>query len=164
MTEIMQTISNRTFDELKIGDSASLTRTLTTKDIELFAVVSGDVNPAHLDADYAKNDMFHGIVAHGMLGGSLLSALLGTHLPGPGTIYLDQTFRFRRPVRIGDTVTATVVVSAMFQTTHRMILRCHVVNQHGQEVISGLAKVIAPTEKVSRPAVTLPKVELTEQR
>ncbi len=159
----MQTISNHTFDELKIGDTASLSRTLAPSDLQLFAIVSGDVNPAHLDEDYAKHDMFHGIIAHGMWGGALISALLGTKLPGPGTIYLDQTFRFRRPVRLGDTVTASVVVSAKFPATKRVILRCQVVNQHGAEVISGLAKVIAPTESVVRPAVTLPKVEFVKQ-
>ncbi len=159
----MSTITNRTFDELKVGDSASLTRTLAPRDLELFAIVSGDVNPAHLDADYAKHDMFHGIIAHGMWGGALISALLGTELPGPGTIYLDQTFRFRRPVRIGDTVTANVTVSSMFPATHRVILRCSVVNQHGDTVIAGLPKVIGPTEKVSRPAVQLPKVEFVNQ-
>src|SRR5487761_1771683 len=100
----MTMIENQTFDELQVGDTASLTRTLSMEDIELFAVMSGDVNPAHVDKDYAKSDMFHKIIAHGMWGASLISTLLGTRLPGPGTIYLDQTLAFRRPVVLGDTI------------------------------------------------------------
>ena len=102
---IMAFIENRTFDELKIGDSASIKRTLTLKDIELFSIMSGDVNPAHVDAEYAKDDMFHQIIAQGMWGASLISTVLGTELPGPGTIYLDQTLKFTAPVVPGDTIT-----------------------------------------------------------
>ncbi len=76
-------IENRTFSELKVGDSASISRTLTSKDIELFAIMSGDVNPAHVDEEFAKSDMFHKIIAHGMWGGALISTVLGTQLPGP---------------------------------------------------------------------------------
>ena len=81
----MSFIENRTFDELKIGDSAQIKRTLTPKDIELFSIMSGDVNPAHVDAEYAKDDMFHQIIAQGMWGAALISTVLGTELPGPGT-------------------------------------------------------------------------------
>src|SRR5579884_2055916 len=98
----MDMIENRTFDEIKVGDTASLVRTLSRADIELFAVMSGDVNPAHVDEEYARSDMFHKIVAHGMWGASLISTLLGTKLPGPGTIYLDQTLSFLHPVIILD--------------------------------------------------------------
>jgi len=87
----MQNIENRTFDEILPGDSASLIRTLSHKDIEVFAIMSGDVNPAHVDAEFASSDIFHKIVAHGMWGGSLISTVLGTQLPGPGTIYVDQS-------------------------------------------------------------------------
>jgi acyl dehydratase len=159
----MDTITNRTFDELKVGDSASLVRTLTHKDIELFAVISGDVNPAHLDEEFAKTDIFHGVVAHGMWGAGLISAVLGTKLPGPGTIYLDQTLQFRRPVRIGDAVTVTLTVAEKFPETHRLNLSCKAVNQRGEEVISGIATVIAPTEKISRPRVVLPEVVIREE-
>ena len=103
-------IENRTFDEIEVGDTASVTRTLEPEDIQLFALVSGDVNPAHLDAQYAATDMFRHVIAHGMWGGGLISAVLGTQLPGPGTIYLDQSLRFRRPVAPGDTITASVTV------------------------------------------------------
>ena len=101
----MEMIENRTFDEIKIGDTASLVRTLSKKDIDLFAVMSGDVNPAHVDEEYARSDLFHKIVAHGMWGASLISTLLGTKLPGPGTIYLDQSLSFHHPVMVGDTIT-----------------------------------------------------------
>jgi acyl dehydratase len=82
----MDSIQNRTFDELKAGETASLARTLTYKDIELFAIISGDVNPAHVDEVFAKSDMFHKVVAQGMWGGVLISTVLGTQLPGPGTV------------------------------------------------------------------------------
>jgi len=86
-----QFIENRTFAELAVGDTAQSVRTLTPRDISLFAVMSGDVNPAHVDAAYAATDMFHGVIAHGMWGAALISAVLGTQLPGPGTIFLDQS-------------------------------------------------------------------------
>ena len=91
----MQRIENKTFDEIRLGDTASLVRTLTHKDIEVFAIMSGDVNPAHVDEAFAKSDMFHKVVAHGMWGASLISTVLGTELPGPGTIYVDQSLHFR---------------------------------------------------------------------
>ena len=104
-------IENHTFDEIALGASATLARTLSREDIELFAVMSGDVNPAHVDEDYAHSDLFHELIAHGMWGASLISTLLGTKLPGPGTIYLEQTLRFRHPVMIGDTITVSVVAT-----------------------------------------------------
>jgi acyl dehydratase len=94
----MERIENQTFDELKPGDTANLIRTLTHKDIELFAVMSGDVNAMHVDEVFAWSDMFHKVVANGMWGGALISTVLGTQLPGPGTIYVDQSLHFRREV------------------------------------------------------------------
>jgi phosphate acetyltransferase/phosphate butyryltransferase len=156
-------IENRTFSELKVGDSASISRTLTSKDIELFAIMSGDVNPAHVDEEFAKSDMFHKIIAHGMWGGALISTVLGTQLPGPGAIYLSQSLRFRRPVAVGDTVTVTVKVAEMEESKHRVTLECQAANQRGEVVITGTAEVIAPTEKVSRERVTLPEIKLLEK-
>jgi phosphate acetyltransferase/phosphate butyryltransferase len=156
-------IENRTFDEIAVGDTASLTRTLSRQDIALFAVMSGDVNPAHVDEEYAKSDMFHTIIAHGMWGGALISTLLGTVLPGPGTIYLGQTLRFRRPVRVGDTVTVSVTVAATDPDKGRVTLECACVNQVGETVISGTADVVAPTDKVKRPRVVLPTVRLHDR-
>ena len=159
----LQYIENRTLAEIRVGDTASLSRVLRPQDISLFAVVSGDVNPAHLDTAYAATDRFHGVIAHGMWGGSLISAVLGTVLPGPGTIYLGQSLRFLRPVRVGDTVTARVTVRERDETTMRLVLDCLCLNGAGEAVITGEAEVLAPTEKVRRPRVLLPEVHLHER-
>jgi phosphotransacetylase/acyl dehydratase len=159
----MERIENRTFDELKIGDSASLVHTLTYKDIQLFAAISGDVNPAHVDPAFAKDDIFHKVIAHGMWGGALISTVLGTELPGPGAIYLGESLQFRRPVGIGDTITVAVRVAEKNTEKHRVTLDCEAKNQRGETVITGTAEVIAPTEKISRPRVVLPEVELRER-
>jgi len=153
-------IENRTFDEIRVGDTASLKRTLTEKDIQLFALVSGDTNPAHLDAEYAANTLFHEVIAHGLWGGSLISAVLGTLYPGPGTVYIDQRLHFTRPVTLGDTITVTVAVKEKFEHTKHVVLDCHCVNQNGKTVIRGDAEVLAPTEKVRRPRSHLPEVRL----
>lgn len=157
-------IENRIFSEIVIGESAILKRTLTQKDIELFAVMSGDVNPAHVDAEYAKNSMFHKIIAHGMWGASLLSTVLGTELPGPGTIYLEQTLKFEHPVAIGDTIIVTVTVIEKIPEKNIIILNCIGTNQLGKTVISGHAHVIAPTEKIKRKRMQLPEIELKQEK
>jgi len=159
----MQFIENKTFDELQIGDSAELTRKLTAQDIELFAVMSGDVNPAHVDEAFAKSDIFHKVIAHGMWGGALVSAVLGTELPGPGTIYLNQSMSFLHPVGLGDTVTVRVTVRDKDAANHHVTLDCLCLNQSGETVIQGEALVIAPTEKVRRPRAVLPEVHLHER-
>lgn len=153
-------VRNRTFDEIAVGDSASLQRTLTAQDIQLFAVLSGDVNPQHLDAEFAASTRFHGVIAHGMWGGAMISAVLGTRLPGPGTVYLGQTLRFLRPVRVGDTLTIRVTVATRDAAKKRLTLDCRCTNQAGEDVIEGEATVLAPTEKIERPAATLPEVRL----
>lgn len=159
----MQYIENKTFDEIAVGDSAEIVRTLKREDIELFAVMSGDVNPAHVDAEFAKSDLFHKVIAHGMWGGALISAVLGTELPGPGTIYLNQSLSFRRPVGLGDTVTVRVTVREKKPEKKRLVLDCQCVNQAGETVIEGEAEVIAPTDKVRRPRTLLPEVHLHER-
>ncbi|UHC19517.1 bifunctional enoyl-CoA hydratase/phosphate acetyltransferase [Methylobacterium currus] len=156
-------IENRTLAEIRVGDTASLTRTLQAQDISLFAAVSGDVNPAHLDRDYAATDRFHGVIAHGLWGGSLISAVLGTELPGPGTIYLAQSLRFLHPVRIGDTITARVTVREKDEARARLVLDCTCVDAAGTVVITGEAEVLAPTEKVRRSRVLLPEIALHER-
>jgi phosphotransacetylase/acyl dehydratase len=157
-------ITNRVFDEIELGESASLERTVTEEDIQLFAVVSGDVNPAHMDPAYAETDLFHHVIAHGMLGGALISCVLGTKLPGPGTIYLSQELRFRRPVAIGDTVTVSVTVREKLAEKHRLKLDCLCRNQSGEDVITGMAEVIAPTEKIRRHRMELPDVRLSRHQ
>tara|TARA_R110002072_G_scaffold51291_15_gene137573 strand:- start:2316 stop:3755 length:1440 start_codon:yes stop_codon:yes gene_type:complete len=156
-------IENKTFDEIEVGQSAELVRTLRREDIELFAVMSGDINPAHVDEAYAKTDLFHKVIAHGMWGGALISALLGTELPGPGTIYLNQSLHFCRPVGLGETVTVRVTVREKKPEKSRLILDCLCTNQAGEMVIEGVAEVIAPTEKVRRPRALLPEVHLHER-
>ncbi len=153
-------IENVLYDDIHIGDTARLVRTLTLEDIRAFAAVSGDVNPAHLDASFANESMFHGVIGHGMWSGSLVSTVLGTQFPGPGTIYLEQSFRFKRPVRVGDTLTVLVTALEKNDEKHSLVLGCSITNQKGDEVVSGQAKVIAPTEKVTRPRIGTPKLNL----
>ena len=148
-------IENVPFAELRIGQHARLTRHVTQDTIEDFARSTGDVNPAHLDEEYARGTRFGGVIAHGMWSGALISAVLGTLLPGPGTIYLEQSLRYRRPVRPGDTLTAMVTVAALDAERQRVELECEVVNQHGDAVVRGTASVLAPTEKMSRPRPVL---------
>ena len=138
-------IENRTYGEIQVGDSAILTRTLRPQDIQLFAVMSGDVNPAHVDPEYAHSSMFHEVIAHGMWGGALISTVLGTEFPGPGTIYISQTLQFSRPVN------------------KHIVFDCLCTNQDGLKVISGEAEVLAPTEKVKRERFELPEVTISDR-
>lgn len=151
---------NVLYDEMTIGQSARLIRTLSVEDIQAFAAVSGDTNPAHLDPEYANDTLFHGVIAHGMWGGALISALLGTEFPGPGTIYLQQDLHFTKPVRIGDTLTVTVTVSAKDDAKKRVDLDCLVLNQQGERVLYGVARVLAPTLKVKRPRASVPHIQV----
>ncbi len=153
-------VENVTFDEIKLGQSARLLRTLTLADIQAFAAVSGDTNPAHLDAKYANDTLFHGVIAHGMWGGALISALLGTQFPGPGTIYLDQVLHFTKPVRIGDTLTVTATVVSKDEAKKSVELDCQVLNQKGERVLHGTARVLAPTEKVRLAHINAPQIQL----
>ncbi len=158
--QTQEMIENRTFGEIAIGDSASITRVLSADDIALFAAVSGDVNPAHLDPNFAAHDLFHRVIAHGMWSGGLISAVLGNKLPGPGTIYLSQDMRFLRPVGIGDAITATVTVRE--KAGHdRVKLDCRCTNQNGEEILTGTAEVKAPLEKISVPRMELPEIRLS---
>ena len=153
-------IHNITYDELRVGQRAQTSRTLTLDDIKAFALVSGDVNPAHVDPEYAESTRFHGVIAHGMWAGALISSLLGNEFPGPGTVYLAQTLRFKRPVRVGDTLTVMLEVLEKIDSTQDVRIQCHVVNQKSDEVVSGEALVRAPSQKVSRPRASLPTMML----
>lgn len=156
----MEYIENQTFDEISIGESASLTRTLTKDDILLFAAMSGDVNPAHIDEEFAQSDVFQKIIAHGMWGAALISTVLGTLLPGPGTIYVGQTLRFRRPVAIGDEIVVSVRAQEKNPEKRRVTFECKCTNQAGDVVIAGTAEVIAPADKIKRPKMVLPEVRV----
>ncbi|HNR91708.1 MAG TPA: bifunctional enoyl-CoA hydratase/phosphate acetyltransferase [Dokdonella sp.] len=152
-------LRNRTWDELQVGDSASIERTLTLEDIQIFAALSGDLNPAHIDPEFANASRFQGVIAHGMWGGALISAVLGTRLPGPGTLYRSQSLRFHAPVRVGDRVLVRVSVTAR-EEHHRVRLACTCTNQHGMLVIDGEAEVVAPTERIERARTALPEIRL----
>lgn len=132
------------FEDLKVGMQASVAKTITEADILLYAAVSTDTNPVHINAEAAEHSLFKGRVAHGMLSAGLISAALGTKLPGPGTIYLAQSLRFRAPVRPGDTVRADVEVAALDAAKHRATLKtsCFVKDKL---VIDGEALVQVPT-------------------
>jgi 3-hydroxybutyryl-CoA dehydratase len=134
----------RTIDTIQLGDSASFSKTITESDIVLFAGVSGDFNPAHMDAEYAKGTAFGQRIAHGMLSAGFISNVLGNQLPGPGTIYLGQELKFLKPVFIGDTVTATATVTERIVKKNRLKLETVVKNQKGEAVITGTATVMPP--------------------
>ena len=156
----MPTISNIPFDELQIGQTSEYTKTVTEQDIQLFAVLSGDANPVHLDPDFAANTQFGERIAHGMLIGAVISAAIAMQMPGPGTIYLGQTLAFKRPVKIGDTVMVKLVVAEKHEAKPRAILDCVVTNQKGQVVVDGQANVMVPTESQTVEVPSLPKVSL----
>jgi len=131
------------FDQLAVGQSAQTSKTITETDIILYSAISTDFNPAHIDAEQSATGPFGGRIAQGMLSAGLISAVLGNKLPGPGTIYLSQSLKFCRPVRIGDTVTARVEIVALDPTRHRATLhtQCLV---HSVVVIEGEALVMIP--------------------
>lgn len=131
-------------EQLSIGQTASFSKTVTESDIYLFAGVTGDINPAHVNEAYASKTFFKGRIAHGMLSAGFISAVLGMQLPGPGTIYLEQNLRFLFPVRPGDTITATVEVVDLDPTKSTALLRTICTNQDGKQVVDGLAKVKPP--------------------
>jgi phosphate acetyltransferase len=159
----MDRIENHPFDELKIGDSANVARTLKRRDIALFAEMSADINPAQFDPEYAKSDNFQQVGAHGMWGSALIAIVVGTVLPGPGTAYLGQSLRFHRPLALGDTITVTVRVTDKIVDMHRVALDCIATNQRGETVITGFVDVRAPTEKISRPRGPMPEAGLIEK-
>lgn len=130
------------FEEIKVGDTASMSKTVTEFDIYSFAGVTGDFNPVHIDAEFAKTTMFKERIAHGMLSAGFISAVLGTALPGKNAIYLAQELQFKAPVKIGDTVTATVEVLEKIEGKNRVILRTTVTNQKGVLVTDGKATML----------------------
>lgn len=153
-------VENITFDEIAIGQSARLIRTLTLDDIEAFAAVSGDTNPAHLDKEFASGSLFHEVVGHGMWSASLISTLLGTQFPGSGTIYLDQSLHFKKPVKVGDTLTVLLTVIAKDNEQKSVQFNCLVTNQKNEKVVLGEAKVLAPTLKVRHQKLSTPQIRL----
>ena len=133
--------------EIKIGDKATLTKKFTSNDIFAFAEVTGDDNPVHIDEDFAQKSIFEQRIAHGFHVGSLISAAIGKHLPGNGTIYLLQSMKFRAPVKIGDEITAIIRVID-FPDKNRVLLKTICINQDGEEVITGEALVVPPSNSI----------------
>lgn len=141
----MTQISNRTFDNINIGDHCTRTHQVNDQDLILFAKASGDMNPLHLDNEYAATTPFKQRIAHGMFTGGLISAALAMDLPGPGTIYLSQDLHFKRPVHINDQLLVTLTVSEKHHEKPIVTLNCEVTNQDNKVVVTGTAKVMAPT-------------------
>ncbi|NMG74301.1 bifunctional enoyl-CoA hydratase/phosphate acetyltransferase [Aromatoleum diolicum] len=158
-----QFIQNRVFDEIQVGDHAQLVRTLRPDDIHLFAVMSGDVNPTHVDTEFARSSQFREVVGHSMWGSTLISTVLGTEFPGPGTVYVSQGLNFHRPITIGDTLTISVTCREKFEHNHHILFDCLAVNQDGLKVIDGIAEVQAPTEKIKRLRMNLPEVTISDR-
>ena len=136
--------NGKTIDHIEIGEKASIRKTITESDVYTFAQLSGDTNPLHLDEDYASGSLFKERVAHGMLTAVLIPAVLGTRLPGAGTINLSQSLRFTAPVKFGDTIEVEVEVTEKLEEKNRVVLRTTCRNQRGQTVIEGEAVVMPP--------------------
>jgi 3-hydroxybutyryl-CoA dehydratase len=137
----------KTIQELKVGDSAELTKRITEEDIQLFAQAIGDFNPVHLDEAYAQKTQFKGRIAHGALSLGFISAILGNILPGHGTIYLSQEVKFLAPVRIGDTITAKAEVMELISEKNRVKFRTSCMNQEGKIVVDGTAWAMPPRKE-----------------
>ncbi|KZX59221.1 3-hydroxybutyryl-CoA dehydratase [Halioglobus sp. HI00S01] len=152
----MSTLTNFTYDEITIGQTASYSKQVTELDIQLFAAVSGDVNPLHLDPDFAASTRFGERIAHGMLTASVISAALAMKLPGPGCIFMEQSLKFRLPVKIGDEVRVELEVVDTGERRKTLIIDNKVYNQDGKVVLTGTSTVIAPSEKLQLPVPATP--------
>ena len=150
----MTQVSNTPYDALEVGQKASISKTVEERDVQLFAAVSGDNNPVHLDAAFAAETLFKERIAHGMFSGALISAAIACELPGPGTIYLGQQLRFTRPVKLGDTLSVELEVLEKLPKG-RVRLATRVFNQNAEQVVDGEAEVLAPraAQTVSMPAM-----------
>jgi len=137
-------MTGKTIEELRIGETQRFAKTISESDVYGYAGITGDLNPAHIDEQYAGNTFFKTRIAHGMLTAGFISAIIGTKLPGPGTIYISQTLNFRAPVRIGDTITAFVEVSEIVTEKNRVRLKTTCVNQDDTLVLDGEAVVSPP--------------------
>ena len=155
----MSQVENVPYDQLEVGQKASFVRAVNEREIQLFAEVSGDRNPVHLDAEYAAGTAFKERIAHGMLTGAYISAAIATTLPGPGSIYLGQNLRFTRPVKLGDVLTVELEILEKLPK-NRVRVGTRVVNQTGKAVVEGEAEVLAPAEKLTITLAELPPVTI----
>lgn len=153
----MTRISNTPYSALEVGQKASYEKTVDERDIQLFAAMSGDRNPVHLDAEYAAGTLFKERIAHGMFSGALISAAVACTLPGPGTIYLGQTMTFSRPVKIGDTLTVRLEILEKLPK-NRVRIATRVFNQNEEQVVDGVAEVLAPRREETVELKELPPI------
>ena len=137
-------IKGKTIDELKVGDTASFSKTVTEHDVYAYAGITGDFNPAHINEEYAEGTFFKTRIAHGILSAGFISAVLGTKLPGPGTIYIKQDLEFTKPVYYGDTITAICTVTEIIKEKNRVLIETIAKNQRGDVVVKGVAVVSPP--------------------
>ena len=137
-------MNGKTIEELQVGDTARFSKTISESDVYMFAGVTGDLNPAHVNEEYAKGTFFKTRIVHGMLTASLISTVVGTMLPGPGTVYMRQEVSFLAPVNFGDTITAIVEVSEIMADKKRVRLKTYCINQENQTVVDGEALVSPP--------------------
>lgn len=153
----MTTLSNIPYDALTVGQQAELHKTIEERDLQLFAAVSGDNNPVHLDAAFAAETLFKERIAHGMFSGALISAAIACQLPGPGSIYLSQNLRFSRPVKLGDNLRVQLEVLEK-RPKGRVLLATRVFNQKGEQVVDGEAEVMAPRSAQTLEMPAMPQV------
>lgn len=153
-----RTLENKTFEEIKLGDTASITKTLTKDDLEKFAALTGDMDPIHLDEGYAVKYNSGQLAAQSIWSGLLASTLLGSELPGPGTVYVSQRLDFIKTLKAGDSITVTIRVNRKEPGTRVVGFDCLCLNQKGETVMTGSASVIAPVEKVSVPITESPEI------
>jgi len=149
--------TNTPYETLEIGQTASYSRTVTEREIQLFAELSGDRNPVHLDADYAAKTLFKERIAHGMITGALISAAVACELPGPGTIYLGQQMTFQKPVKIGDTLTVRLEILEKLPK-FKVRIATRVFNQHEELVVDGEADILAPRKPQTVTLAALPAI------
>jgi 3-hydroxybutyryl-CoA dehydratase len=142
----------KTIEELQVGDRAGFSKTVSESDVYLFAGITGDFNPAHVNEAYARNTFFKTRIVHGMLSASFISTVIGTMLPGPGTVYMRQEVSFLAPVKIGDTITAVVEVAEIMADQKRVRLKTYCTNQEDKTVVDGEALVSPPRAPKKQPS------------
>ena len=156
----MSKLKSYSYQQLEIGTEGRYSKTVTAREIALFGDTSGDVNPVHFDQDYAATTRFQHRIAHGMWSAGLISTVIGIVMPGPGSIYVGQSLRFRRPVYIGDTLTAILTVKEKNDKKQFVVLDCQVINQDGDLVTLGEATVMPPQEEIEVDAPVLPNIKV----
>ncbi|WP_213879954.1 MaoC family dehydratase [Pseudomonas sp. dw_358] len=155
----MTEVSNTPYEELQVGQTAQFSKTVEERDIQLFAAMSGDHNPVHLDAAYAATTLFRERIAHGMFSGALISAAVACELPGPGTIYVNQQMSFEKPVKIGDTLTVRLEILEKLPK-FRVRIATRVFNQRDELVVDGEAQIIAPRKGQTLTLTELPPISI----